>query len=203
MLDDIAIDPLSALRAATHEKHAALDGSGWFDRATIDLATYAGHLAHVDAFYRRAEPAMFAFRDALAEHGFEPDLRRKLPVIAAERARLPSVETLGITRDDERGVTREEPAFPVLPDFPAAVGCAYVLEGSTLGGMGLAAQIRERLGWESGFYGVYGARTGAMWRAFTTALSALHAPCDIASMTASAVAVFDAYGADVAALGPP
>jgi heme oxygenase len=68
-----------------------------------------------------------------------------------------------------------------------------VLEGSTLGGVVLAGRIQASLGRTSRFYGIYGSRTGAMWRSFVVALEAMHAELDTAQLVTAAVDVFDAY----------
>ena len=64
-----------------------------------------------------------------------------------------------------------------LPDLPgpaAVLGCAYVLEGATLGGQILSRHVAGCLGLsaETGgrFFHGYGERTGAMWKAFTSAV---------------------------------
>ena len=82
----------------------------------------------------------------------------------------------------------------------AAIGCFYVLEGSALGGTVLAGRILERLGWTSRFYGIYGARTGAMWHAFTAALLHMNDEIDIDSLVDAAVLTFDAYS--IGLVGP-
>lgn len=48
----------------------------------------------------------------------------------------------------------------------------YVLEGSTLGGKLIARRVRDVLGFEPRYHDPYGARAGAMWRAFQARLAA-------------------------------
>ena len=78
-----------------------------------------------------------------------------------------------------------------------------MLEGSTLGGLVLAGRIRKRLGWESRFYGIYGARTNEMWQSFKAALEAARAEIDPASLVTAAQSVFDAYALHVANVSEP
>ncbi|MGC4072816.1 MAG: biliverdin-producing heme oxygenase [Nibricoccus sp.] len=60
--------------------------------------------------------------------------------------------------------------LPSTEGVGAAIGCLYVLEGSTLGGQMISKQFRETLGVtpETGgrFFNGYGAETGQRWRAF-------------------------------------
>lgn len=180
-------DPLAALRAGTQEQHDALEGSGWLDCAVADRAAYADHLLRVAAFVHDAERALEPFGETLERCGFAPAERRKSAQIADE------LRALGA---DARAA-RSEGAFPALPDFSAAVGCLYVLEGSTLGGMLIAREIRERLDWESAFYGVYGRRTAEMWRAFAAAANACASTLNAQTLVAAAQETFDAYGARI------
>lgn len=177
-------EPLATLRAGTHAQHEALEGSGWLDRAVADREAYGDHLLRVAAFVRDAERALAPFDDALVSHGFTPAERRKSPRLGEE------LRALGLDARVQDGAA----SFPVLSDFSAAVGCLYVLEGSTLGGVLIARVIRERLDWESAFYGGYGRRTAEMWRAFTGAANACAATLDRETLIGAAQATFEAYG---------
>jgi len=59
-------------------------------------------------------------------------------------------------------------------NFSEALGCAYVLESSSLGGPLIARHLQDRWGLDgrSGarFYEGYGARTGVAWQGFAKAL---------------------------------
>lgn len=79
------------------------------------------------------------------------------------------------------GFTREELAdvplchrLPVLPGVDEALGCLYVLEGSTLGGqlIGRHLQTTLHLGSDNGasFFLSYRDNVGPMWKAFREAL---------------------------------
>ena len=79
------------------------------------------------------------------------------------------------------GFTPEEVAdlplcgnLPSLPGTAEALGCLYVLEGSTLGGQIIGRHLRAALRLEpdngASFFGSYGDRTGLMWKAFQGAL---------------------------------
>lgn len=68
---------------------------------------------------------------------------------------------------------------PDFADAPAAMGGLYVVEGSILGGVLIAAEVRRRLGigpdTGAGFFAGHGRDTAATWRSFTAALDA--SPC--------------------------
>ena len=67
-----------------------------------------------------------------------------------------------------------------------AVGCLYVLEGSTLGGQIILRRAAERLGIDAdtgaGFFHGYGAQTGAMWRGLVDAINLIPADSAHAAM---------------------
>lgn len=180
-------EPLATLRAGTRAQHEALEASGWLDHAVADRDAYGDHLLRVAAFVCDAERALAPFGAALASRGFAPAERRKSARLGEE------LSALGL---DAPAVDRRAD-FPALPDLAAAVGCLYVLEGSTLGGMIIARVIRERLAWESAFYGGYGRRTAEMWRAFGAAANACAPVLHEKTLVAAAQATFDAYGTRV------
>lgn len=87
---------------------------------------------------------------------------------------------------------------PVFADAPAAMGGLYVVEGSILGGVLIATEVRRRLGigpeTGAGFFAGHGRDTAATWRGFTAALDA--APCpDPARAVAAAFATYAAMQA--------
>lgn len=187
-------DGLSLIRDATRGRHQLLDQTDWFTNAIQDFDAYSDHIATLEAFYREAETSLRPFAESLTLRGFDPVGRRKVEALAAELVELSAYSTVA---PDLSG------AFPTLPNFSAAIGCIYVLEGSTLGGLVLAGRIRKRLGWESRFYGIYGARTNEMWQSFKAALEAARAEIDPASLVTAAQSVFDAYARHVANVSEP
>jgi heme oxygenase len=96
------------------------------------------------------------------------------------------------------------PALPPLDSRAAALGCLYVLEGSTLGGRIVLKQLRSSLGLTpasgAAFYAGHGARTGTLWRAFVEALDAgVETAAEQAAAVESALATFALFGDWVAA----
>jgi heme oxygenase (biliverdin-IX-beta and delta-forming) len=73
---------------------------------------------------------------------------------------------------------RTEPGIPVINSYAGALGAAYVLEGSTLGGVIIAKMIRQQLpelptGKGFSFFTCYGENASEMWKKFRTYLHAL------------------------------
>jgi heme oxygenase (biliverdin-IX-beta and delta-forming) len=184
-------DPMALLRARTRDRHEALEASPWLAAVTRDLGTYGRHLGRVEALHRDAEAAFVPHRALLARYGFAPQERRKLPALAAEAAAL---RARGI------GVPSGAPAdFPRLAQLSAAIGCAYVLEGATLGGLLIARTVRTALRWESTFYAGYGPATAERWRAFGTAVRAVAGAgaLDDEALVNAANATFAAFAARI------
>jgi heme oxygenase (biliverdin-IX-beta and delta-forming) len=79
-----------------------------------------------------------------------------------------------------------------------AIGCLYVIEGSTLGGQIIFQRIRERLGAKAdgaaSFFRGYGPETGGMWRALIAAINTTPAyGADADAMEAGARRTFSTF----------
>jgi heme oxygenase len=106
-----------------------------------------------------------------AMHGFIAPVEAALAAAGMSPARC---EKAALLRADL--VTLGEPVGPACCAIPRiavrsrAVGCAYVLEGSTLGGRFILAKLPPAIaavrGTATRYLEGYGADTGAMWRAF-------------------------------------
>lgn len=155
---------LDRLRAETRERHAALDTSLRIDSP----AAYA-------AFLRASYAAVALVEPQLARIGFVVE---RAPAIAADLAALGAALPAGA-----------EP--PPTASDDAAFGAAYVLEGSTLGGLHVAQTV-EALGITATRYlRLRGKLTAARWRAFLADLDRSGADADAAC--AAAAATFDHY----------
>lgn len=130
-----------------------------------------------------------------------PDLRMQ------ERLKLPSLtaDLRALGRSAEQiSATPQCPRIPQLESVPDAMGCLYVLEGSTLGGQIIRREAESRLGLnpESGcrFYTGYGNRTGDMWRVFCSQVDryADEHPAAREQITAAAEETFRRFGEWVA-----
>jgi heme oxygenase len=128
-------------------------------------ARYRRLLTIMLRYYRPIESHLAAF-DWTA-HGLDFDERRKTPLLVADLCRMGStpadVESLADAR------------VPRPATFAGAIGCAYVLEGATLGGVGVAKRLRLVLdvgpGSGGDFFTGYGPRTHRMWQRFVEALN--------------------------------
>lgn len=124
-------------------------------------ATVDDYLDYLDGMRGIHEPveAMFAVHQGLLRAGFAPATRRKVPMLERD------LRALG-------GSPRE----PMRCDVPAggslsrALGIAYVIEGSTLGGRfilaKLPASLQPLVGHATSFLEGYRSETGPRWRAF-------------------------------------
>lgn len=149
---------LDDLRGATREQHAELD-------ASVDLARYPAFLVSSLAAVEQVEPAIARW------------LPYPIERIPALRADL-----------DELGLVPAASEPFSLANRSEAWGAAYVLEGSTLGGMMLA----ENTGAPAKRYlRLRGKQTAARWKAFLAELAA--AELDPQGCCAAAVATFTHY----------
>jgi heme oxygenase len=171
-------DPLTALRAATASRHAALDAGLPIGAPDASLHDYIVHLVLVRTWLEPLHAWLAGFAD-----GPQPDLAARLARIDLDLA--------------DAGCT--PPVAPGGDAWPAAAGPAYrwgvhyVVEGSQLGGAVLYERLRERLaphrlrylkGDEAG--------PGPRWRVFMQALRAgVRTPAEIAEACAGACAAFD------------
>jgi heme oxygenase len=137
-------------------------------RPGLTRAEYRHLLERFWGFHAAVEPRLYG-AGVWEQLSLEGDERRKLPLLARDLQRL------GLSAD----ALARLPLCTDLPGLrcvPAALGCAYVLEGATLGGAIIARHLARTLGLapERGgaFFGGYGACTGPRWKAFTDALHA-------------------------------
>ena len=96
--------------------------------------------------------------------------------------------------------------LPALGSAAQALGCLYVIEGSTLGGRELARRLDHLLPRDSDagrrFLFGHGARHGAMWREFCAALERCgDTPDRRAEMIATALVAFAVFGDWFGAVG--
>ena len=156
-----------ALREHTRAQHARLEQRLAIERRVRDRDAYVDLLRRFLGFYLPVEARLAAFAQAFRDNGI--DLTERWKVAKLQRDLI----VLG-----ENASNQADPSLlPAIPTFPRAVGCLYVLEGSTLGGQIILRHVRESLGLDAAngaaFFAGYGARTGAMWHAFSRFLSAL------------------------------
>ena len=157
---------LDRLRDETRHLHQALENDLPVMRPNLQLRDYRRLLARFYGFYMPVEGALA--RVAGLESSL-PDWpqRRKLDSLAKD------LKVLGFTSPEiaELPVCAQVPA---IPSVEKALGCLYVLEGSTLGGQIIGRHLEAALhiGHDNGasFFCSYGVRVGPMWRTFQEAL---------------------------------
>ena len=158
-----------ALRMATADVHERLHhhiGFAAVQAGSIDHMAYIKLLSRLYGFYRPFETA--AELSPERTRWLESDLTA-LGVDAAEREKLPRCA-----------------AFPHRFSADHILGARYVVEGSALGGRGLARQLDGLLGTGVAagrqFFSGHGAATGAVWREYLALLSAV--PSQVVQRTA-------------------
>jgi heme oxygenase len=153
---------MMTLRAATRVEHAAIEAVVPVISSEVTIDGYRRYLARTLGFYEPVEAALASI-DGLGV--FLPDLGARF-----KRSHLLS-DLAGLALAPESIGQLPRCARPApLAGVAAALGCAYVLEGSTLGGLILARHLRASLGsaieGRLAFLTSYGANVGPMWRAF-------------------------------------
>jgi len=178
---------MASLRNATWPAHQQLERRLDMKASFADTAAYRAYLEKMWGFCAAIEAQLDAqvFGAALADY----DQRRKLPLIARD------LLVLGLEPETVARLPRCK-RLPHCADTSAAFGCAYVLEGATLGGRTLLPLVGSRLGLTAqhgaSFLASYGDQTAIKWRAFGAALDAWCRPAaHTAVAVAAAVATFE------------
>jgi heme oxygenase len=159
------VSALAGLRLATWPFHQRLEKRIDFKSRLATVATYRAHIEQMWGFYAAIEPQLGSGLLIGSLRDFES--RRKVPLL--ERDLLALGAPAGTLARLPRCL-----AVPQCEDPAAAFGCAYVLEGATLGGRTLMPLVETRLGLTAergaAFLASYGSAVGAMWRTFGDAL---------------------------------
>ncbi|MDZ4842129.1 MAG: biliverdin-producing heme oxygenase [Hyphomicrobium aestuarii] len=166
------------LRSSTSEIHQRLHGHSGLaavQSGTISRAAYTALLRRLYGFHRSFEAAA----------QIAPDRTRWLEIDLA---------ALGVTPEQLAAVPMCT-AFPVMPCPDYVLGARYVVEGSALGGRGLARQLDGLLGCDvvagRQFFAGSGTDTGAVWRNYLAELSATpRGSAQTATIVAGANATF-------------
>lgn len=177
------------LRAATSDVHAGLEAASPLAGPALTPHGYRRYLERLWGYYAALEPALLA----------SPALAGAPMLGLAERRKLAWLDA------DLRALGTSSAQLPLCASIPrsdsvaAVAGCAYVLEGATLGGQVLyrTLSVRLNLGIDRGarfLYG-YGEQAGAMWRRFVTALNALEFDSrEVDACIAAARSTFETLG---------
>ncbi|MGE0400184.1 MAG: biliverdin-producing heme oxygenase [Kofleriaceae bacterium] len=151
-------EPLQRLKAATADLHVEAERHVRILDADATDATYARYLSRMFGFHAPLELA-FARHAVLEATGFSAARRAKRGWIAQDLAAL--------------GVDVSPPLcadVPLLGNVRRAIGVAYVIEGSTLGGRFVLTKMKPRfahlMGRATRFLEGYRDDTGLRWKQF-------------------------------------
>ncbi|MBK1663719.1 biliverdin-producing heme oxygenase [Rhodospirillum rubrum] len=157
----------------------------------VEAEAYGRLLGCFLAFHRAAERLVLAPADA----AFQTFGLERAPRLALIEADLASLAAAGVRVSPEPDGA--EAWLPEAPGLAEAVGVLYVLEGSRLGGQGLANTLSRsddpRIAAATAFLGSRDRAVGPLWRAITAMIETIGAdPADRQRVTAAAKATFDA-----------
>lgn len=159
---DIASDDIAArLRRETAPEHAAIEAASGILHQELTCDEYRKYLERWFGFLAPLEAELHRSK-VWGALGLDPSKRGKRQRLESDLGELGStVCALPLA------------GLPELRGVPEAVGSAYVIEGSTLGGRVLSRHVQTCLGAEvpRGFLEVYGPETGERWRAFRAAIA--------------------------------
>ncbi|WP_038168193.1 biliverdin-producing heme oxygenase [Verrucomicrobium sp. BvORR106] len=180
---------LPTLKAATQTEHQLLeDRLDLFNRVT-DLAAYRRLLEDFFTLYEPLEDALAGVVNWNAM-GWDFEASRKTAWLAQDLLNL-GAEPAGL---DSLPRCRD---LPPLSSASHAVGCLYVLEGSTLGGQLITKRFSSTLGTtpdQGGrFFSGYGEETVPHWRAFGAWVRSVESQLNEAEATTAAKAAFVSF----------
>jgi heme oxygenase len=173
-------DPLSALRAATASRHAALDAGLPIGAPDASLHDYVAHLVLLRTWLQPLQIWLTGSAD-----GPTFDHTPRLALIDADLAEAGIAVPGALDTDGHTWPPQASPTY--------RWGVHYVIEGSQLGGAVLYGRLRARLAPHRLLYlkGVAGG-PGHRWGAFMQALrSNVRTQAEIAETCAGACAAFD------------
>lgn len=193
-----ASEARALLRDATAGIHARLHAVPAFEALAagrLSLAGYAELLHRLLGFHVAVEAALAA-APPLRPYGIDLAERRRSAALRADLATLGRPEAGPLA------------PLPPLGTAARALGCLYVVEGSTLGGRQLARGLDHLLpaGAVAGraFLLGHGPRHGAMWQACCAAIETCGTePGGLAGMVAAATETFAAFEAWFVPSGQP
>lgn len=170
---------LQALRQATAEKHHQMEKALAVLERDWTVESYAQLLGRWLLFLEPLE-ACLAARPEWNDLHYDFESRRKVPLLRQD------LRALGVNP------AHGHPEIPSVQTLGRALGCLYVMEGSTLGGQLLSRFFGEKLGLSPdtglAYFSGYGALTGIRWKETVALLeSALPSVADPQTFTAEAV----------------
>jgi heme oxygenase len=195
--EPLPASPLDTVRRATADSHRLLESMPAQARLMCDDFTFAEYRSTLQRLYGFYEPlARTLVAEVHTEHwGLRIAARAEL--IASDLVEL------GLLTAGLREIARCK-RLPAFHSADRALGCAYVLEGATLGGRVIFKQLARVLGrrgrFPARFFAGDGERTSVHWRRFCATLNADTA--DVDEMCSGAADAFDAMAAWLAEPAP-
>ena len=155
------------LRVETDDAHRAAERAFDLDRRLTSLAGYANALLAFDAFAVASDPMLRALAPALPA-GLRDGPSRRRSRLRDDLARLGRAPAL-----PDPASAEGEGGVDIDIDIDHALGAWYVHEGSALGGLVIASEVRRRLPQAAGattYFTGEGRGTASRWRAVQTVL---------------------------------
>ncbi|HVW11270.1 MAG TPA: biliverdin-producing heme oxygenase [Bryobacteraceae bacterium] len=153
----MTVDILAELKRRTADLHRGIEAVVPLMAPALTLEQYAEYLGRLYPFYSAVEARLAAIT-GLRSAVPDLDARWKTEILARD------LRALGKLPEDDMDLS----LVPELHSVPQALGCLYVLEGSTLGAQILIRSVHGTLGREvedkTGFLAGYGENTAFRWR---------------------------------------
>lgn len=177
---------LESLRTVTREQHRELESALDIQSKLDSRARYRDLLAGFLGLYRPIE-AEFRRERGIEELGYRIDDRQKQSALEYD------LEQLGFSPEEIAALPNA--TVPELTNQGDALGRAYVVEGSTLGGQAITRLVgASHPQFPISFFNVYGARTREQWVDFQQSLERYEAAGGSTSdVTAGAVRTFELF----------
>src|SRR5262245_3432754 len=169
------------VRQATRAQHEELERRLALSAETITLDGYRRFLQMTAAVVIPLEPSLASTLG---------DLFRVEGTSRAERLTR-DLTALGLQHEGSSSIP-----MPDVSSHAGALGAAYVLQGSLLGGAVIARMLGERLGQSNAalsYLTLYGSDLGGAWRRFTTALDTFGATAPAAARAETVAAAISTF----------
>lgn len=150
------------LRAATRSHHDAIENVIDLMRPDITMADYVDYLYRFYGYYSALEDRLISGDFIFCNNALKLDARRKIERLENDISKLCGWHSLSTIPSCQ--------STPQVSNAADVVGCAYVIEGSTLGALIMYRQLHKCLGvtasnGASFIYG-YGEHTAVQWKQF-------------------------------------
>jgi heme oxygenase (biliverdin-IX-beta and delta-forming) len=187
------------LRRETASLHARVEAATGLPGSIHDLPGYVDLLRRLHRFHAAVEARLAdpCWAEDWAALGIELADHRRAHLLVQD------LEEMQVRSQPDATTPAPEPGPPLedIADFPAALGCLYVTEGSSLGGRVIGPAIRSVIGpVPTGFFQSDGRHHPSPWRTLTAALRRFgDGGGDASAVADGARAAFRAFELQVAA----